>query len=453
MIFAASSIVFRSFSNALFAKHFPYESFRSFGTLRSFGTSKSKEKFTPPVSCNDELELYIEDLSNLGLGVGRKNYNGHNWVIMVPLVLPGESVKVRIKRNLGTYSEAELVKVIIASDDRVVPPCKYFSVCGGCQYQHMNITAQRNWKRSQVSTALQRIAKIEDACVQDTIGTDHVYSYRAKLTPHYKNDSSNCHVITGFQLRSTNEIIDVDHCMVASDAINEEYENLRSKLRAGANINSTNAGQLLFRESVGRVTSDPQKIVSETVNGIEFQFKAGEFFQNNPFVLPLVIQHVISQAAGDECDFLIDAYCGSGLFALSAASRFKKVLGIEVSQKSVEAAISNARLNNIYNVEFTRGEAQHIFKRAKILPLPPENTVVVLDPPRRGCDPAFLRQLISFAPRKVVYVSCEPTTQARDTQHILQAGYRILDVTPFDMFPQTRHVESIITFVKQKLTY
>lgn len=427
---------------------------RNFAIPVSHGKSNSKAPRPPaPVTCGEEMELYIDDLSNLGLGVGRKLHNGANWVIMVPLVLPGETVKIIIKRNLATYSEADLLEVITPSNDRVAPPCKYFSVCGGCQYQHMNITAQRKWKTKQVSAALQRIAKLGNISVRDTVGSEHTFKYRSKLTPHCVNitttdntgKSTGESLVFGFQKRATNEIVDVDHCLVASDGINNEYGKVRASLISGGVANNVDS-TLLFRETVGGVTSDAHEMVSHTVHDITFQFKAGEFFQNNPHVLPLLVQHVVYQAAGGGCEFLIDAYCGSGLFALSAAQRFKKVLGIEISQASINAAVANACNNNIQNAEFTRGEAQHIFKQAKSLPA--AKTVVVLDPPRRGCDVVFLQQLIAFAPRRIVYVSCEPTTQARDAQRLVQAGYQIVDVTPFDLFPQTRHIETIITFVK-----
>lgn len=446
-----ASIVFRNLSRSLLVKPLPHNFVRAFTVSATHGqTSKLPIlKPPPPILCEEEVEVYIDNLSNLGMGVGRKSFNGISWVIMVPFVLPGELVKVRIKRNLGSYSEADLLEVITPSNARVTPPCRYFATCGGCQYQHMDITMQRKWKASQVSAALQRIAKIENVDVKETVGTEHVYKYRAKLTPHCANASSSVQnegnlankVIVGFQVRNTNDIVDVEECIVASDAINAEYRKVRNQLAV-----KDSESQLLFREFDGGITTDPHKLVSHTVNGITFQFKAGEFFQNNLYMLPLMVQHVVTQAAGDGCAYLIDAYCGSGLFALSAAKQFKKVLGIEVSQASVNAAVANARSNNISNVEFARGEAQHIFKQAKKFAA--ADTVVVLDPPRRGCDAVFLHQLIAFAPRKVVYVSCEPTTQARDAQRLMQAGYRIADVTPFDLFPQTRHIENVMTFLK-----
>jgi tRNA/tmRNA/rRNA uracil-C5-methylase (TrmA/RlmC/RlmD family) len=154
-------------------------------SLSSTATSV-RPKLPAPIACEEVIELQIDDLSNLGMGVGRKNFNGTNWVIMVPRVLSGELVKVQIKRNFAAFSEATLLEVLKASADRVKPPCKYFNSCGGCQYQQMNIESQRKWKTSQVAAAMKRIAKIDDIVVNNIVGAEPVYHYRSKITPHYK---------------------------------------------------------------------------------------------------------------------------------------------------------------------------------------------------------------------------------------------------------------------------
>ena len=157
---------------------------------------------------------------------------------------------------------------------------------------------------------------------------------------------------------------------------------------------------MLFRECDEGVETDNRKVVTQTVHGTVFKFKAGEFFQNNAFVLPMMVSHVISQATGHGCKFLIDAYSGSGLFSLCASKSFQNVLGVEISQLAVNAAIENAKLNGILNAEFVCGTADAIF--AKAVHLPNDETVVILDPPRKGCDELFLNQLFAYFPLKVV---------------------------------------------------
>ena len=175
------------------------------------------------------------------------------------------------------------------------------------------------------------------------------------------------------------------------------------------------------------------------------RFLARDFFQNNPFILPAFVRHVTAEAAAGGGRFLVDAYCGSGLFALAAARSFVRVAGVEISETSVAFARENAAANGIANAAFLAGDAQAIFAG---LDFPPAETVVVIDPPRRGCDESFLRQLFAFGPRAVVYVSCDPATQMRDLAHFLTAGYRLTRVQPFDLFPQTRHLECVMSLTR-----
>lgn len=417
-------------------------------------------KFKPfPFEYHTELRIEIEDITNLGIGIGRVCLpDGNRWVVMVPAVLPGEIVLVRVYRNHASYSEADLISVIQPSSDRVEPFCKFFQSCGGCQYQHMNISAQRKWKKNQVVSLLQRIGQVGNASistsnmhnevpVNDVVGSDHLFYYRSKMTPHFGTPNPQKPLKIGFQRKNSNVIIDVDHCPIASKPINDKYLESREKLLASVDSKLWKRGAtMLFRETDnGYVCTDPKESISQTVNSIKFEFKAGEFFQNNPYVLKLMVDHVLQKAVeGGELRYLVDVYCGSGLFALCAAHMFQAVYGVEVSVLSIEAAKRNAETNLISNAHFLCGSSEAIFENIKHLPS--QETVVILDPPRKGCDTLFLSQLFSFRPKKIVYVSCDPATQARDTKHIIENGYSILDITPFDLFPQTRHIENVITF-------
>lgn len=273
------------------------------------------------------------------------------------MVLPGEEVKVRIYRNNPTYSEADIVEIIKQSDSRVIPQCKYFTICGGCQYQHMNIDSQRFWKKSQVIDLLTRIGGLTDLVVNDVVGTNNLYNYRSKLTPHYNYPSSPSELKIGFQQRGTRNIIDIDSCIIATNGINQKYIEVRNNLKNNLVTNVKKRGAtLLFRESDDNyIETNNNNLVNQTVCGVKFTFKAGEFFQNNHFVIPLMVEHVISKAIGDNCYYMIDAYCGSGLFSLCASKHFKSVHGVEVSELAIEAAKENAKQNNINNSEFYNG--------------------------------------------------------------------------------------------------
>lgn len=429
-----------------------YQSTTGGGDSDSSPTNAGPEvprRFVPfPFKYHEEVDIVIDDLTNLGFGVGRKTLpDGKSWVIMVPTVLPGEEVKVKVYRNFANYSDAELVSVSKESPDRVKPPCPYFNECGGCQYQHMSIEAQRKWKRSQVIDGLERIGDFrgESALVvNEIVGSDQLFGYRSKLTPHYDIPRAYKELKIGFQKRNTKALVDVEDCIIASDNIRTSYQAKRDQLvkRPPTGLGAT----LLFREGDrGVVVTDPKGTVTDTVEGVTFQHRANEFFQNNPSMLGLLVQHVVNQASGPGLHTLLDTYCGSGLFALCAAPRFAAVYGVEISLTAVEAAKNNARINGITNAKFLCADSDVIFSKTRHLD--PDHTVVVIDPPRKGCDESFLRQLHSFHPKRVVYVSCDPSTQARDAKVIVsKGGYRVKDVTPFDLFPQTRHIENVMVF-------
>ena len=200
---------------------------------------------------------------------------------------------------------------------------------------------------------------------------------------------------------------------------------------------------MLLRDSIdGYVSTDHTEMCEQMVGDLRFSFHAGEFFQNNPHILPAFAEHVKTEALGTGgVEYLVDAYCGSGLFCLTSADSFQEVVGIEISESSIDWARRNAEQNEISNCTFHQGDASHIFAEVTY---DPSKTAVVIDPPRKGSTPEFLGQLIDFGPRRVVYVSCNPATQIRDLEQ-LKGAYQITRIQPFDLFPQTRHLECVVT--------
>ena len=436
-----------------------------------------KKKFNDhPFAYHQEIELEITTLTNLGSGLGRillpeiqtpnskieNPASGGGWVVMVPFTLPGERVRARVFRNQKNFSEADLVAVLTPSPHRIAPPCPLFGRCGGCQYQHLTYPEQLAWKQRQVAELLRHMADIEFS-VAPVISSPRDYGYRSKITPHFaaprhRAENTDSHGPTpkdqpktrpeefpiGFLRQGTRfDIVDVPHCDIATEAINARLPEMRASIRARAAAGEFPRGAtLLLRDAGGVVTSDYEAIITETVGELKLRFLARDFFQNNPFILPAFTGYVREQAAASGAKYLIDAYCGSGLFALSSASAFQRVAGVEISDSSVRFAQQNAVANGITNATFQAGDATAIFQG---LTFPPLETAVVIDPPRKGCDESFLRQLFAFGPATVVYVSCDPATQMRDLRHFLAAGYTLTAVQPFDLFPQTRHLECVIT--------
>jgi tRNA/tmRNA/rRNA uracil-C5-methylase (TrmA/RlmC/RlmD family) len=398
--------------------------------------SRPPRKFNPqPFAYHQEVDLEITTLTNMGQGLGRVD----GWVIMVPYALPGELVRVRIYRNEKNFSEGDLVSVLRPSPHRTEPRCALFGTCGGCQYQHLAYAEQLAWKRRQVEELLQHMAKVEFP-VAPVIASPHDYAYRSKITPHFEPDREGAVQEIGFLRQGRRrEIVDVPHCHIATEAINTALPAERDAIRRRA---WKRGATLLLRDTGSSVLTDPAATALTTVNGLTFEFLAGDFFQNNPFILPAFTRYAAEQAAQDGARHLIDAYCGSGLFSLCAASQFETVTGIEISVSAVERAAKNAARNGLTNCRFTAGSAEAIFEN---ITLPPAETAVIIDPPRRGSDELFLTQLTAFAPRTIVYVSCNPATQMRDLRHLLDAGWELSAVQPFDLFPQTKHLECVIT--------
>ena len=431
---------------------------RAFRVLPCLSVGK-KQKFNDrPFAYHAELELEISTLTNLGVGLARVPHPedpAARWVVMVPFTLPGERVRARIFRNHKNYSEADLVEIVQASPDRVAePPCPLFGRCGGCQDQHLAYPAQLVWKRQQVEELLKYMAGIEFP-VSPVIGSPKRFGYRSKITPHFhppRPGSDPAELPIGFLRQGTRfDIVDVPRCPIATDAINVELTAARGRVRAKAAAGDYERGAtLLLREASGAVTTDYDAVIIETVADPErpdaaplrLRFLARDFFQNNPFILPAFTAYVRAQAAASGARFLVDAYCGSGLFALVCARAFERVAGVEISESSVVFAKQNAELNGIANATFLAGDASAIFAG---LEFPSAETAMVIDPPRKGCDEAFLSQLFEYGPKVVVYVSCDPATQMRDLRAFTAAGYAVTAVQPFDLFPQTRHLECVTT--------
>jgi tRNA/tmRNA/rRNA uracil-C5-methylase (TrmA/RlmC/RlmD family) len=376
-----------------------------------------------------------------------------------------------------------------------------------------DISLQREWKTAQVQQLFERVGKFNRDSIPralPALGTEHIYHYRTKLTPHYdapERSRSKEMEALGFQKKNSRQILDVTQCDIATHAINQKLQELREELFVAAkqkNLKKPNKGATLLLRDAWALDAeaspehewDHAKPVVETnsnvyvktkVKDLVFRFLAGNFFQNNAFILPLMVDRVIDASIipnphGKRMTHLIDCYCGSGLFCLSAASKFDICVGIEVndryrpfsgyhltfifpiftsrfftSNRAIEEARVNAQLNHIENCKFIAASAEAIFDSTESMKLetsqdltsreniyvkdfPRETTTVVLDPPRKGCSVEFLEQLFVFGPQRIVYMSCDPSTQARDANSIAANGYEILSIEPIDLFPQTRQL-------------
>ena len=390
-----------------------------------------------PYEWHEIVELEIVALSNLGAGIAKPE----GWVVFVPFTLPGEKIRAKVWRNEANCSHADLVEILTPSPDRIEPKCPHFATCGGCQYQHLPYEKQLDWKTRQVGELLTHMVGVE-AEVSPTIPSPKEWGYRSKITPHFQRPKPGEDFPIGFlEFNRRHRLVDVYHCPIAMDVINANLQPIRDDVRKRA-AEYKKGATLLLRATGNRVETNHRAPVSEKVGPLTFNFLAGDFFQNNPFILEAFTEHAAEQAKGPEQKYLLDAYCGSGLFGLSLAKHFDQVIGIELSETSADWARRNALTNGIKNANFIAASAENLFAD---ITFPPEQTSVVIDPPRKGCSEDFLEQLFRFAPRKVVYISCNPATQMRDLKSFISEGYRINSIQPFDLFPQTRHLECVIS--------
>ncbi|MDR0340166.1 MAG: SAM-dependent methyltransferase [Puniceicoccales bacterium] len=320
----------------------------------------------------------------------------------------------------------------------VEPRCPLFPRCGGCQYQHMAYGDQLALKLRRIGELFAEFS-LEPKVLLPTVPSPLTYGYRTKLTPHYGRIRGSGEEPIGFlAAEGGRRIVDVPQCPIAAEEINLALPACRKRIRSMA---TRRGGTALLRRTDNGVVEDPRALVRETVREKIFHFIAGEFFQNNSAILPDLLGCVRSMATAPGIDFLVDAYCGVGLFSLSLADHFQEVAGIEICRESVRLARLNGTIQGVKNSQFLAGTAEDIFAAVNF---PANRTALLLDPPRSGCGRAFIDQLLRFRPRRIVYVSCGPEAQVRDLRPLLSNGYAIWTVQPLDLFPQTQHIENIV---------
>jgi 23S rRNA (uracil1939-C5)-methyltransferase/tRNA (uracil-5-)-methyltransferase len=344
---------------------------------------------------------------------------------------------------------SELAAALPTPSAPLPPRCPLFGRCGGCQLQHVPYAEQLAWKTAEVRRLFAEALPGLTVEVAPCAGSPREYGYRSKITPHFPRPRGGQVPPIGFlQAGPPRRTIDVPRCELATDAINERLGAVRADVAARVGEYRRGA-TLLLRDAASGVTTDFRATITEQVGDLTLSFLAGDFFQNNPFLLPALAAHVAGEARAAGARFLVDAYCGSGLLTLAAAPGFERAVGVEVSESSVRWARENATRNARANCTFVAADASAIFSAAH-LPFAGADAAAIVDPPRKGCSPEFLAQLAAFAPRTIVYVSCNPETQVRDLVPLTAAGYTVARVQPFDMFPQTRHLECVATLQRTR---
>ena len=453
----------------------------------------------PPVERNDDIVLEIDALGAEGEGIGRVD----GYALFVPGALPGERVQAHVIKANSGYGVAKLVEIINPAPERVNPPCAIFGKCGGCTLQHLDYSAQLAYKRKVVEDALTRLGGLKDITVSPVIGMDEPWQYRNKGSfPLAEIDGR---VQAGFFAPRSHRLIPTEDCLIQQESGLIAMLAVRDWANEhGVAAYDEKTGRGLIRHVVMRTTvngevmavlvstsaSIPEKkalietlrdrveglasiylniqkgqtnvilgtdyrllwgepYITETLCDLSFSISPASFLQVNPVQTEKLYEKAIELLALNGNERVVDAYCGIGTITLLLARHAKEVVGIENVPEAVEDAKRNAEQNSIQNARFLCAPAEEALP--KLLADGFKVDALLLDPPRKGAEEAFLRAVIESGVQRVVYISCNPATLARDCKILSEGGYKVEAVQPFDLFPQTAHTETVCLLKRGEL--
>lgn len=456
----------------------------------------------------EELEITVEKTAYKGMGVSRVE----GFVIFVKGGVPGDVVKARIYRKKRSFAEAEITEIISASPDRCSPPCRYFGFCGGCQWQHIAYEKQLVYKREHVAESLIHIGGIQRVSVRHPIPSPDLYGYRNKmefsfsdrrwlLPEEYNGKPAGTHLALGLHVPGTfNKVIDIDRCLLQNEHGNKLLEEARRcALESGLPAYGLKSHRgfwrfLTLRYSrvddnwmVNMITSEenPRALdrfsdaVKETgrvktvVNSITtrhsgvavgemrkilmgggfltdrigpflFRISPDSFFQTNPPAAEMLYRVVEKYAELDGGTDVLDLYSGTGTIPVFLSRKAASVTGIEMNRDAVDDAVRNCSMNDVDNCRFLCGDTGEVLSGLGAGP-----DVVVIDPPRAGMHKDVISRILEMLPERIVYVSCNPTTLARDLA-VLCTAYELHEIQPVDMFPHTYHIETVALLVRRR---
>jgi 23S rRNA (uracil1939-C5)-methyltransferase len=444
------------------------------------------------------IELEVTGQAHDGAGVGK--YEG--FAVFVPLTVPGETVRVRIESVKKNYARGKLLELVQAHPDRIEPVCPVYEACGSCQSQHLSYEAQLKHKRQQVADHFKRIGGMDDVLIHPVLGMSDPWRYRNKAQVPFGERQGK--VVAGFYSPGSHNIIDMESCVIQHELNDAAIRFVKAQaeelgipiyneqkhagvlrhvmVRIGSNTGEmmivlvTNGESLPKRKELVKrlVVAFPQltslvqninskrtnvilgpknkrlwgkEVIHDTIGDVKFAISPHSFYQVNTSQTKVLYDQVLRYAALTGNETVIDAYCGIGTIALYLAKHAKQVYGVEIVPEAIRDAKANARLNGITHAHFAVGAAEQVMPKWLEDGIKPD--VVIVDPPRKGCDPMLLKTVADMRPERLVYVSCNSATLARDAKLLLERGYRVQEVQPVDMFPQTGHVECCALLVKE----
>lgn len=445
------------------------------------------------------IEFDVLRMAFGGRGIGKYQ----EITVFVDKVMPGDKVRAALTRIKPQFLEAELVEIVSPSPERVEPRCSYFGKCGGCQLQFMPYEKQLEIKKQQVIDSFERIGKIYDPPVADPIPCKEEYYYRNKMEFSFGYDE-NMKFTLGFHIpKRRHDIIDVEECflqselsvrivnmirdfmkahewapfqyscglgflrslfirearhtgevmvnLMTSDDFPKDFEEILPKfvelLKTEAQISSIYTTQVISKRGQKKQIKErhlfgkkaiTEKMILQNGDELEFDILPQAFFQVNTHQAEILYSQVMDFASKDTHEVIFDLFCGTGTIGLFLAKHAKQVYGIEQNEDAVKSANENARRNKIFNIDFYTGDVNKLIKNLRDYP-----SLIVVDPPRAGLSEKLIAKINDFNSSKIVYVSCNPATLARDCEWFGEYGYKVKEIRPVDMFPQTYHIENV----------
>ncbi len=406
------------------------------------------------------FEIRLDKFTYGGEAMGRLE---DGRAVFVPFGLPGETVRVRLVEDKRNFARAELVEVVAPSPQRIAPRCVHFGECGGCHYQNLAYADQLTAKTEILRDQLTRIGKIENPPLRPIVPSPDEWNYRNHIQFHL-TEAGNLGFV-GAGLKPAPKVIPITECHLPEAPINALWPQLefesgapddRISLRAGAGddlmlvIDSDDPlpPEVDFEAGISAVhifAGNPVVMAGDDhlvieVLGRPFKVSAASFFQVNTPMAARMVEHVLGLLP-EKIETLLDIYCGVGLFSAFAAPRCNRLIGIEASPSACEDFAAN--LDEFDHVELYEAPAESVLPHLDVQP-----DAVILDPPRAGLDKKVIDALAAARPEAILYVSCDPSTLARDARRLIEHGYRLAQTTPFDLFPQTYHIESLSLFTR-----
>ena len=445
------------------------------------------------LSKNKEYIVDIVDIGQGGVGIGK--YEG--FTVFVDGGLVQDKIKVKITKSKKNYAVGDMIEIIEKSPFRVARKCsENLRQCGGCQIQELDYQKQLDIKTNEVKQVISRIGKLDDVVIHDTLGMEHPFRYRNKAQfPIQKKDNM---PVIGFYKKKSHDLISTDECIIKHEVNDKIIKIIKTYIRAYnvsiydekthkgllrhvvtkvgfttgevmivlvangkklpylkelasvlkenipgfktlvVNVNTQKTNVILGKENI---VAYGDGMIRDYIGELVFEISPLSFFQVNPLQTEVLYNKALEYANLGENDTVFDIYCGIGTISLFLAQKAKKVYGIEIVEDAIKDAKRNAKINNMDNVEFYVGKAEEVVP--KMYQEGKRANVVVVDPPRKGCDEKVLDTIISMQPDRVVYVSCNPSTLARDLAYLNERGYKCHEIQPVDMFPHSVHVENV----------